>query len=201
MAYLIGTSRLYLFVVSEENTTSITASEHSVEKGEAITDHVKAEPESVSISGMLVGSGHANSLATLKSWEKSGELLQYSGGTILQRCLIRNLQASYSADLSGGCKFSMELKTVRLAAPAYVSENTTVETAATVDAGVQSVEKNSSDGVYHTVKAGDTVWALVNGPYKKYGKSCDDIMEMNPKAFSRAGDFRTLRVGARLRMG
>ena len=66
---------------------------------------------------------------------------------------------------------------------------------------MQSVEVNNQQDQYHAVKAGDTVWSLVNGPYKKYGKSCEEIMAMNPDAFSKPGDFSTLKVGARLKMG
>ena len=78
-------------------------------------------------------------------------------------------------------------------------------TAGTVNAGQQQITENSTASkVYHTVKSGDTVWSLVaasNAPYKKYGFSCADVMEKNPDAFSRYGDFGTLQNGAKLWVG
>lgn len=71
----------------------------------------------------------------------------------------------------------------------------------TVSLGMQSVEVNDNGARYHTVKPGDTIYSLVNGPYRSEGKSCEDIMAANPEAFSKRGDFRTLKVGARLKMG
>lgn len=201
MAYLVGTRKIYLFVKSEDNSVATTASTHSVENGADISDHVKMNAETVSVSGMLVGSSYMNSVAIIKSWEKDGTLVRYSGDVILKQCRISSFQLTHEADTAGGCSFTMELESVRIAKPAYTVSELPAETKPTDNAGAQSVEVNNSGGVYHTVKAGDTVWALVNGPYKKYGKSCDDIMRMNPGAFSRAGDFRTLQIGARLKMG
>lgn len=200
MAYLTGTNRIYLFVTSEETNYSVSASTHSVEDGEDLTDHVKAGSDTISISGMLVGSGYKMRVNTIKGWEKSGEIVRYSGGLSLSRCIISNFSVSHSADVAKGCNVSMDLTAVRIAKPAYVPPaQSTPQTAETGNAGVQSVEANTQDE-YHTVKSGDNVYSLVNGAYKKYGKSCQEIMDANPDAFSRPGDFTTLKVGARLKM-
>lgn len=203
MAYLTGSRRVYLFVSEEENQTSIQASEHSVEQGESLTDHVRPDAETISVSGVISGRNHKSIVSLIKGWEKSGKAVRYSGRTKLTQCLISDFSPSYSKDIENGCGFSMTLRKVRVAKPAYVAPETTqaTETKPLADAGMQSVEVNNQQDQYHAVKAGDTVWSLVNGPYKKYGKSCEEIMAMNPDAFSRPGDFSTLKVGARLKMG
>lgn len=203
MAYLTGTRRLYLFVSEENNATAIKASEHSVEQGVDITDHVRPDAETVSLTGVISGRNHKSIVALIKSWEKAGTMVRYSGRIKLSQCLVSDFSPGYSKDIENGCSFTMTLRRIRIARPAYVAPETTqpVDVKAVADAGMQSVEANNPEDQYHTVKAGDTVWALTHGPYKKYGKSCDEIMAMNPDAFSRPGDFTTLKIGARLKMG
>ena len=72
-------------------------------------------------------------------------------------------------------------------------------TSGTTNAGTQQVTTGSGSAVYHNVKKGDTVYALVN-KYKT-GKSVSWVISNNTKAFSRKGDATTLQIGARLLMG
>lgn len=65
--------------------------------------------------------------------------------------------------------------------------------------GTQKVSEGKGSAVYHTVKKGDTVYALVN-KYKT-GESCQWVIDKNPSAFSRKGDPKTLQIGARLILG
>lgn len=76
-------------------------------------------------------------------------------------------------------------------------------TSGKTNAGTQqtksSSKSSSKKAVYHKVKKGDTVWALVR-KYKT-GKSESWVISNNPKAFSRKGDARTLQIGKKLLMG
>lgn len=72
---------------------------------------------------------------------------------------------------------------------------------ATTKAGMQQVQETSGTAVYHTVKSGDTVWALVNYTYKSLETTCQWVIDNNPSAFSRKGDASTLQVGKKLLMG
>lgn len=74
-------------------------------------------------------------------------------------------------------------------------------TSGKTNAGTQQTTSGSKSAVYHKVKKGDTVWALVNGKYKYLGKSCQWVINKNPSAFSRKGDATTLQIGKRLLMG
>ena len=81
------------------------------------------------------------------------------------------------------------------------SSANTSNTNATTKSGTQQVQNGSGTAVYHTVKKGDTVWALVNKNYKELGKSVQWVIDNNPSAFSRKGDPKTLQIGAKLLMG
>lgn len=203
MAYLTGSRRVYLFVSEEENPTSIQASEHSVEQGEDLTDHVRPEAETITLSGVISGRNHKSIVSLIKGWEKSGKAVRYSGRTKLTQCLVSDFSPSYSKDIENGCSFTMTLRKVRIARPAYVAPEAAqpAEIRPTADAGMQSVERNNSADSYHNTKIGDSVWSLVTGAYKKYGKSCEEVMAMNPGAFSKAGDFSTLKANIKLKMG
>lgn len=74
-------------------------------------------------------------------------------------------------------------------------------TSGKTNAGTQQTKTGSKKAVYHTVKKGDTVWALVNKKYKNLGKSVSWVISNNPKCFSRKGDASTLKVGSKLLMG
>lgn len=203
MAYLTGSRRVYLFVTEEENPTSIQISEHSVEEGQPLVDHTRPDAETLSLTGIISGRKAKSIISTIRSWQKSGQTVRYSGRSSLTRSLIREFSYSNSKDIKNGCSFTMTLVKPRIARPAFIPPDTTqpAETKATSDAGMQSVEVNNANDSFHSVKAGDSIWSLVNGPYKKYGKSCEEIMALNPDAFSKPGDFSTLKVGARLKMG
>lgn len=190
---------IYVWLESESVKRNIKATTHPVEKGINISDHISPEATEISISGEIVGDNAANNMATLKSYMNNGTLLSYVGRNIASNVQILSFDSSHPHTIWGGCSFSMTLKEVRIAQSSYNSGKLK-------KAGTQQVQKNTASGtpVYHTVKSGDTVWALVeatNAPYKSYGKTSKWVMENNPTAFSVKGDFRTLKVGVKLLVG
>lgn len=78
---------------------------------------------------------------------------------------------------------------------------TATSTSGKTNAGTQQVKSGSGSAVYHTVKSGDNVWTLVNKTYKSLGTTSSWVINNNPSAFSKKGDARTLKVGAKLLMG
>ena len=79
-----------------------------------------------------------------------------------------------------------------------VTSNTT---ASTTNGGTQQVTQASGKPVWYTVKAGDTIWNLVNTNFKSLGKSCQWVIDNNADAFSQKGKATTLQVGKKLLMG
>ena len=191
---------LYVFVQRENMSYGVEVTEHIVETGIEISDHVKRKAIVLSISGEIVGKNAASVLNKLKQMHQTGVIATYSGRTILNNCLITDFSTNHSHNIWGGCEFSMVLKEIRTASTSYKKPANDTNATST-----QQVEENSKEeNVYHTVKRGDCVWNLVaasNAPYKKYGLTCDQVMELNPKAFSRPGDFGTLKVGAKIIVG
>lgn len=197
MATLNG---LYLFVVDENMGYGVEVTEHPVETGIEISDHVKRKGVTLSLSGEIVGKNAANVLSKILKMHQTGTLCKYSGRTRMSNCLITEFSTSHPHTIWGGCEFNMTLKEIRTASTSYKKTKQD-----TKKSGTQQTKQKSNDSyVYHTVKKGDTIWDLVaapNAPYKKYGMSCKEVMKANPNAFSRAGDFRTLQIGAKLVIG
>ena len=161
MAKLNG---LYIFVSYEEMSYGVEVADHTVESGIEISDHVKRKAVSLAISGEIVGENAANTLSKIKKMHQSGTLCSYSGRTAISNCLITEFSTGHPHTIWGGCEFYMTLKEVRTASTSY-KKKTAQKT------GTQQTKKASEETyVYHTVKKGDTVWALVaapNAPYKK----------------------------------
>lgn len=197
MATLNG---LYIFVADEEMCFGVDVAEHTVESGIEISDHVKRKAVTLSISGEIVGKNAASVRSKIRQMHQSGVLCNYSGRTVMSNCLITEFSTSHPNTVWGGCEFSMTLKEVRTASTSYKKTKKD-----TKKSGTQQVKKNSkTEYVYHTVKKGDCIWNLVaasKAPYKKYGMSCNEVMKLNPSAFSRKGDFRTLQIGKKIIVG
>ncbi len=194
---------LYVFATSEQMDYGVDVTSHAVETGIKITDHVQRKNVTLNVSGEIVGTNAASILSQLKKMHQTGVVCKYSGRTVLSNCLITEFSTGHPVTIWGGCEFTMTLTEIRTASTSYVQS--TSKTKSTKKTGTQQKTTKSKDTyVYHTVKKGDCIWALVaasNAPYKKYGLSCDEVMKLNPSAFSRTGDFRTLKVGAKIKVG
>lgn len=204
-------NNIYIFVISEDTTFGVSVTEHTVETGVEISDHVKRNAVTLSISGEIVGKDASDTIEKIKKMHQGGTLCKYAGRTSLSNCLITEFSIGHSVDIWGGCEFSMTLKEVKTASTSY---KTSARTKSTKKTGTQQVAQKSKETyVYHTVKKGDTIWALVaasNAPYKNLkrpainGKSysaCDWVIKQNPNAFSRPSDPRTMQVGRKLNVG
>lgn len=84
---------------------------------------------------------------------------------------------------------------------ADIETTVTTTTSGTTNAGTQQVTSGTGTEVWHVVKNGDTVYALVNNSYKNLGKSVQWVLDNNPDCFATKGDATTLKVGSKLLMG
>lgn len=206
MATLNG---LYMFVIDEQASYGVEVTEHPVETGVSLTDHVKRNGITLSIRGELVGINTTSTLTKFRTMHNSGTVCKYVGRLTLPNCLITDMSVTATHKVWGGYEISMTLKEIRTASTSY-----TKTTSGGRSAGTQQVTpKSGVEYVYHTVKKGDTVWALVasnKAPYKnlkrpniklKSYSACNWVMAKNPNAFSRSGDFGTLKIGYKLIVG
>ena len=197
-------NNLYIFVESEDVTRDVESTSHPVEKGVEITDHIQRTPEELSLSGKIVDYENMKAsdiLDKIQSLKNSGSLITYVGRNALSNLQIQSFSTSHPYTNWGGCDFSMTLKEVRIAKPAYTATKQN-------NGGTQQVSKGENENVYHTVKKGDCIWNLVTKQYKslepKFSstmKKCEWVMEQNQSAFSRKGDFRTLQIGKKILIG
>ena len=100
----------------------------------------------------------------------------------------------------------MELKEVRIAKSSYTpatkeAAKEQTKTATKQQSGTQQVQKTATGTltpVYHTVKAGDSVYNLVaaaNAPYKSYGSTVKMIIDNNPDCLVKKGMQQRLKLG------
>lgn len=198
----------YVFVADEQLMRDVESTSHPVEKGIDTTDHARRMPYELSISGKIVNHNgkKANEIvAALTTLQKNGSLITYVGRNAMSNMQIQSFETSHPNTVWGGCEFTMSLKEVRIAKPAYTAP---AKSNKKKNSGTQQVKKSSNTKIYHKVKKGDTVWNLVTKTYKslepKYSKpmdKCKWVMSQNPKAFSRKGDFGTLQIGKKLYIG
>lgn len=204
-------NNLYIFVESEDLAHDIESTSHPVEKGVEITDHIQRKAVELSLKGKIVsynGKKASDILAQIKQLQLKGSLITYVGRNTIYNVQIQSLSTSHPNTNWGGCDFSMSLKEIRIAKPAYTETKN-------AKAGTQQVDKGNNNKVYHTVKKGDCCWNLVTKQYKNLVfyddgepiknqttmEKCNEIMALNPHAFSRKGDFRTLQIGAKIFVG
>lgn len=200
MALLNG---LYIFVQDEEVNHNITSVTHPVEEGIDLTDHVIAEAQEISISGKIVGTGASAKIASIVQMQKKGTLVSYIGRNYASNYQIIAFNTSHPNTVAGGCDFDMTLREVRIASSPYkVAKNTAssqkTATKSTTKTGMQQRQSNSkAEGVYHTVKRGETAYSIAK-KYNSKGVTMKTIMDNNPDAPKVKGDWTTLQVGTKL---
>ena len=142
------------------------------------------------MSGYVVDTANTKSaeiVDNIKKLQNEGSLIRYVGRLSLGNMQIQSFSTDYNNKTQSGCQFSMELKEVRIAQPAYDAAKS-----AALAKSAQQVSQGDGSKVYHTVKKGDTIWGLcVSGPYKNlkpsYSKpmaKCEWVMSQNQSAFS-----------------
>ena len=124
MAILNG---LYIHVTDESLIGDVKTTSHPVESGIPLTDTVRAQAFSISLSGKIVDYGTMTSaqvLAKLKQLRDSGSLIDYRGRNVASNMQIQSLETDFVNTNSGGADFRMELRQVRIAKSAYVPKKT-----------------------------------------------------------------------------
>lgn len=124
-----------------------------------------------------------------KSWSvHQYHLISTDGGKVYGWVDKSNIEGTTSTSTSGTTN-----------AGTQQVKNTTTTKASTTTSNTSGTDKKTYP-VYHKVKSGDTVFALVS-QYSYLGKSISWVISSSPNAFSRPGDPLTLKIGAYLLMG
>ena len=186
-----------MWVQDEKLSRNVESTEHPVEKGEPLTDHVKPNPAVINITGAVVGESAAEKLSRLYALMNKGALITYTGRNVLKNAQIKSFNTTHSNTVWGGYEFDMEIKQVRIAKPAYQSNSFTASRKST---GMTQIQKNAQKGlpIIHTVKKGDTCWNIA----QQYNTNVKEINKHNNILnLTTNGAWTTLKIGVNLVVG
>ena len=215
---------MYVHVTDEGVNYEVETSTHSVENDIDITDTIKKKPVQISLGGKIVDVPVSENeimtaaviLERLRLLQSEGAIIEYSGRNSEYGFQIVSLSTSHGNDIAGGASFDMTLRELKTAQNSYTAptiENTNENADAVTEGGNQATEPGDGTEVWYTTQEGDTIWSLVAAPsavYKNLRRdgqtsgdmgACNWVMEHNPNAFRRAGDFRTLQNGVKIILG
>lgn len=108
-------------LISEGRNYNNEVTQHPVEKGSDIVDHVKNQLRTYSIEGIV---GDNEDPATkhqelVRIWEKR-QVVSYRGRSTLSQCVITSLTTTVDASSRKGFRFSMEIQEIKIAKPSTV---------------------------------------------------------------------------------
>lgn len=105
-----------LDAVTEENPQyKNQVSEHTVEDGEEIADHVRRTPRTLQLVAVIAGPDWETRYDRLKEISESREKGSYVGVTVWEDMVIESLTASHTAKLSNGVQLNIGLRQVKVA--------------------------------------------------------------------------------------
>ncbi len=93
---------------------SSTTTDHALEDGEQITDHVKSNPITISLTGIILDDTEEKVLK-LREYREKGEIIDYDYMTALKHVVITDFSRDYSAEIKDGYAFTMTLKQIKVA--------------------------------------------------------------------------------------
>lgn len=103
-------------VEADNPSHNYEVTEKAVEEGENVSDHMKAQPATLSITGIVVGDDASTRLERIKKYQADRELVTYTNRVIYSNMAVENIGTSHSRDIANGFSFDIQLKQVRIAA-------------------------------------------------------------------------------------
>ncbi|MFJ7891294.1 phage baseplate protein [Lysinibacillus xylanilyticus] len=100
---------------------SSTTTDHALEDGEQTTDHVKSNPTTISLTGVILDATEAKVLK-LREYREKGVIIDFNYMTALKHVIITDFNRDYEAKIKDGYAFTMALKQIKVGKVAkYVS--------------------------------------------------------------------------------
>lgn len=155
---------VFLNVVTDEKADKgVKTTDHPIEDGFAIVDHVEREPKTLSISGVIVGPDASTRLAKLEKYMNEGKRLDYIGRLKLTNVVIEKISTPVNSKIKNGFEFDISLKQVIVAKKQVVTQGKKPQPK-TNKGQIQPVQKNKSKRTY-VVQRGDTLWKIAQKVY------------------------------------
>ena len=184
---------VYLQITSEDINDSVAATSYPVEKGVPFSDHVQRQPKSISLSGYVLGRDSKQRLQQLRDSMNKGEILSYTGRSILKNVIILSIDDNRTNETANGSAVNIQLQFIRIVNTSWdkVSAKQKTQQKKQTNAGKkQPVDEKKTTAVYHKVKKGDTYWGLS----RKYGTSIPQLRKWNKYP------DRAIPIGVKLRV-
>lgn len=185
----IKLGRVNLFIEDEEWYDSVNLPQYPVENGLAITDHVEQQPRSLKVTGILFADSRyavAEKLKILNEYRKKGVRLTYAGKLTGRNLAIKNVKTPVNHEIINGIPFVIELVEIRIVGKKRQKKKATKSKS---NSGRKQTT-NAKARKYHTIKKGDTYWALGI----KYGVPWKTLYNWNKYP------IRYLQIGKRMRV-
>lgn len=99
-------------VLSEDDTVSTPATSHALEDNTEMSDHVSAEPETLSINCIVIDPQNKKR-ELIKKYQKEGKILDYRYLSRLDHVIITNSNATRSNDYKDGYELNIEFKQIK----------------------------------------------------------------------------------------
>ncbi|RYI25202.1 hypothetical protein EVU96_24875 [Bacillus infantis] len=114
-----------------------STTDHALEDGEQITDHVESSPITLEVEGIILDKADEK-LLKIRKYRQTGEILSFNYRSKLQRVVITSFTPEYDKTVKDGYYFSMSLKQIRVAkAPSIINVSKDIK---------QQVQKVSNAG-------------------------------------------------------
>ena len=107
-------------VIEERPEFNTEVSDHPIEDGASVSDHVALRPVTIPMNGVVAGEGAAEKIAALRRWRNERHRLRYTGRNIFKNYVISELSSEHDAEVGDGFRFRRVLQEVRIVKPALV---------------------------------------------------------------------------------
>ena len=138
-----------LMIERESDGVDMEVTSYPVEQGLPITDHVKRNPETTSLTGFILGSSADRDYEALKKLSEKGTLVTYTGRKVAKNVIIKSINRE-NGEFTNGSSITIDLQEIRIAKTPFVKKQ------------VKSKGKKKKSGtkksaaVYRKIKAGET---------------------------------------------
>lgn len=92
-----------------------TVTEHAVEDGQEIADHLRRQPRTLSLSCTIAGTDWETRYERLKELAEGQELLSWVGAEIWENMVIESFDPTRTVQVANGVRFELTLRQVRVA--------------------------------------------------------------------------------------
>lgn len=186
-----------IHVITEDPSYSVNITQHPVESGIDLTDHVERKPTTMALTGMILGPEASDIRDQLIEAMMAGTPLDYFGRNAFRSALLARFDTTHDKDVANGYRFVATLQQVRVAQPSYAplmnDPILLTEAKDTTNAGRQQLADQPPPGSeqLHEMRRGETLYSIA----PKYGTTWQQLLALNPGV-----DPTKLQIGEQVRI-